>query len=524
MYLEHFGLREPPFNATPDPRFFYANRAYKEAFATLRYGLQARQGLVVLTGEVGTGKTTLLRRLMDETGGTTRFIFLYHTTLHPEELIDAVCAELELPVADRTHVGRIHALNQFLLAEAERGSSVALLIDEAQNLSARALEHLRLVSNLETARHKLLQIVLVGQPELQARLDDPRVRQVRQRIAVRYHLEPLPPGEVGLYIARRLRLAGGRADLFRPDAVRRIARYTEGVPRLVNIVCNAALLCAYAQDATIVTARMVDEAAGDLLLPARRRGRGASDALVVGPRARYPLAPPVHGRRVVRWPWMAVGLAAAGIALLGGAASIDRGLTLVAGALASRATDPSASPAHMAAPGPAAAVADARRDRGGRWIVVEPGATVSQIVAERYGERMLLGLDLVRELNHHIPDLDRIAAGERLWLPALTPDALARRQPDGSYHLVVDARRTTAEAERVAATLERGGYAARVSDRSVVEGLMVHRVTVEALDSVERARQAWDTSRGSGPGPALPPRPVVPRPRTRPARPPDEGD
>jgi general secretion pathway protein A len=170
LYAAHFGLREAPFRATPDPRFFYSNPVYREAYATLLYGVLQRKGFIALTGEVGTGKTTLLRRLMDELGPPVRFVLFYNTTLTFDETIEFICGELALPVDGLSRVQRLQRLNDLLIAEAQKGGNVVLLIDEAQNLGADVLENLRLISNLETSTEKLLQIVLVGQPELDAKL------------------------------------------------------------------------------------------------------------------------------------------------------------------------------------------------------------------------------------------------------------------------------------------------------------------------------------------------------------------
>lgn len=283
MYAAHFGFTDQPFSATPDPRFFYENCMYREAFATLLYGVRERKGFIVLTGEVGTGKTTLLRRLMDELTGTVRFVFFYNTTLTFSELVDVVCSELEIPVEGFPLVKKLRLLNEFLISEAARGGSVVLLLDEAQNLSPEVLENLRLISNLETSREKLLQIVLVGQPELHAKLDDPALRQVRQRIAMRFKLKPVPDEEIEAFIQHRLRVAGrSRKDLFTIDAIGRIAVYTNGIPRLVNIICDAALLLGYGSGARMVTGEMIDEVAGDLELKPRteqpRATTGRADA------------------------------------------------------------------------------------------------------------------------------------------------------------------------------------------------------------------------------------------------------
>jgi general secretion pathway protein A len=215
VYTAHFGLREKPFNVTPDPRFYYANPVYREAYASLLSGVQERKGFVVMTGEVGTGKTTLLRMLMANLEATVRFAYLYNTTLSFEELLTYTCDELGIAVEGGGRLARIQALNAFLIEQLRRGGTGALFIDEAQNLEPDVLENLRLLSNLETSTEKLLQIVLVGQPELEAKLAQPGLRQLRQRVSVQCRLDRLKDREVEDYVRLRLETAGARrTDIF----------------------------------------------------------------------------------------------------------------------------------------------------------------------------------------------------------------------------------------------------------------------------------------------------------------------
>src|SRR5215475_13074293 len=224
MYTTYFGLREKPFNVTPDPRFFYANPVYREAYASLLAGVQERKGFIVMTGEVGTGKTTLLRMLMKNLEATVRFAYLYNTTLSFEELLAYTCDDLDIHVEGEERLKRIQALNAFLIEQLKRGGTGVLLIDEAQNMGETVLENLRLLSNLETSTEKLLQIVLVGQPELEKKLARPNLRQLKQRIAVQCRLDRLKEREVGPFIFSRLRISGyERKDLFPPETIHRIA-------------------------------------------------------------------------------------------------------------------------------------------------------------------------------------------------------------------------------------------------------------------------------------------------------------
>ncbi|TMA07378.1 MAG: DUF2075 domain-containing protein, partial [Deltaproteobacteria bacterium] len=247
MYNSYFGFLESPFSVTPDPRFFYTNRVYQEAYANLRYGIEARKGFIVITGEVGTGKTTLLRKLMRNSEGTIHSVFIFNTHVNFNELLRAILGDLGLATAGKDRLMMVEELNDYLIEQLKRGHIVSVLIDEAQNLSDEALEGLRLLSNLETDREKLLQIVLMGQPELKPKLDQPSLRQLKQRVALQCRLAPLKDEEVGPYIDFRLQAVGYEGEeLFHPDAVQEIAVYSKGIPRLINIICDNTLLNAYA--------------------------------------------------------------------------------------------------------------------------------------------------------------------------------------------------------------------------------------------------------------------------------------
>ena len=267
MYNSYFGFSVSPFSVTPDPNFFYTNPVYQEAYANLRYGIESKKGFIVITGEVGTGKTTLLRKLMHNLEGTIHTVFVFNTYLDFTELLRVILYDLGLAPEEPNKVTMLQELNDYLITQLKQGHIVTVLVDEAQNLSDEALEGLRLLSNLETDQEKLIQIVLMGQPELQARLDRPSLRQLKQRVALQCRLVPLKDEEVGPYIDFRLRAAGYKGkDLFHPDALRLIAFYSNGIPRLVNIICDNALLCAYARSQKTVSADMIKEVARDLRL------------------------------------------------------------------------------------------------------------------------------------------------------------------------------------------------------------------------------------------------------------------
>ena len=267
MYGKHFGLVELPFSVTPDPRFSYTNSLYREAFATLRYGIEARKGFIVITGEAGTGKTTLLRRLMRSVEATVHTAFIFNTHLDFTELLRLVLNDLGVANSSQDRLTLMAQLNDYLIEQLHKDHIVSVLVDEAQNLSDAMLEELRLLSNLETDRAKLIQIVLMGQPELERKLDQPELRQLKQRVAVRCRLAPLRSDEVAPYINSRLQTVGYEGqELFDLGSVQKIALYSKGIPRLINVICDNALLIAYAASQSKVSAKIVDEAARDLKL------------------------------------------------------------------------------------------------------------------------------------------------------------------------------------------------------------------------------------------------------------------
>jgi type II secretory pathway predicted ATPase ExeA len=267
MYSKHFGLVELPFSVTPDPRFSYTNSLYREAFATLRYGIEARKGFIVITGEAGTGKTTLLRRLMRSVEATVHTAFIFNTHLDFTELLRLVLNDLGVANSSQDRLTLMAQLNDYLIEQLHKDHIVSVLVDEAQDLSDAMLEELRLLSNLETDRAKLIQIVLMGQPELERKLDQPELRQLKQRVAVRCRLAPLRSDEVAPYINSRLQTVGYEGqELFDLGSVQKIALYSKGIPRLINVICDNALLIAYAASQSKVSAKIVDEAARDLKL------------------------------------------------------------------------------------------------------------------------------------------------------------------------------------------------------------------------------------------------------------------
>lgn len=261
MYLKFFNLDEMPFNITPDPRFLYYAPHHQEAYDHLMYGISQRKGFIELTGEVGSGKTTICRALLASLGEDIKTALILNPTFSESQLLRAMLNDFGLSPAISDRLSYVECLNDFLLDCYHKGLNVALLIDEAQDLAPGVLEQIRLLSNLETDQHKLIQIVLCGQPELKKRLNRPDLRQLRQRITVRYYLPPLSYKETGTYIGHRLEVAGPNSEVrFAAPAIKAVHRYAGGCPRLINAVCDNALLAAYVNGETLVSAKCVKRA------------------------------------------------------------------------------------------------------------------------------------------------------------------------------------------------------------------------------------------------------------------------
>ena len=263
--MEFYGLRQAPFDITPNPRFLFHSAKHREAFNHLLYGIRERKGFIQLTGEVGAGKTTLCRALLEQLDGRFSTALILNPVLSADELMKAIAVEFGLNVKGSDRMETIAAISDFLLQQVLNGKETVLIIDEAQNLTEDLLEQVRLLSNIETDDRKLLQIILMGQPELRERLNSPRLSQLRQRITVRYHLNPLKLGEMGQYIQHRLSLAGGNGiPIFTRPALWRIFNYSEGVPRLINALCDKALLAGFVAQSQRITFGMVGRAIREL--------------------------------------------------------------------------------------------------------------------------------------------------------------------------------------------------------------------------------------------------------------------
>ncbi len=250
MYIQFYGLKEKPFNVTSDPSFLFFSRTHKEALSHLTYGIKERKGFIAITGEIGAGKTTLCRALLNQLNPeNTKTAFMFNPSLSGLQLLEAILEDFGLTPERRNKIALFKQLNKFLLSELGIGRNVVLIIDEAQNIRNSLLEEIRMLSNLETEKEKLFQIILVGQPQLNNKLNSPELYQLRQRIAVRFHINPLEKDEIEKYIYHRLKVAGSRGDIiFTQQSLERIYAYSNGVPRLINLACDRALLTGFVME------------------------------------------------------------------------------------------------------------------------------------------------------------------------------------------------------------------------------------------------------------------------------------
>lgn len=409
MYTHYFQLKQSPFSIAPDPRYLYMSERHREALAHLLYGVGSGGGFVLLTGEIGAGKTTVCRCFMEQIPENCQLAYIFNPKLSVEELLHSICEEFGIVLAPgvASVKGYVDAINTYLLASHAQGKNNVLIIDEAQNLSAAVLEQLRLLTNLETSERKLLQIILIGQPELRAMLARPELEQLAQRVIARYHLGSLSAGETASYIHHRLAVAGSTAQLpFAPRLMAQIHTLSKGVPRRINLLCDRALLGAYVENQPQVTRQILQRAAAEVF--AEEGGKA-----------------PAQG---MRWPHVAAGVLAGAV---------------VTAALAWHFMPHAPAPAPATvAKAPVAPAATAAAASGAASATVSAAASVP--------DRNAVLRQLARLWGEHLPDGDACQAAAKAGLRCLSsrggiaelrvldrPALLALRQPAGPEQLAL---------------------------------------------------------------------------------------
>jgi len=489
MYTAFYGLREKPFALSPDPRFLYLAASHREALAHLLYGIEQGEGFISVTGEVGTGKTTLCRTLLERLEGDIELAFLFNPSRSAQELLQSICAEFGLPAEGLGRRNLMSQLNKFLLEQKERGRRVLLIVDEAQTLSENTLEQVRLLSNLETSREKLIQILLLGQPELDRKLDERGLRQLRQRISVRWKLEPLGAAETLAYVRHRIAVAAGEPkELFSESALREVHRRTGGIPRLVNQLCDRALLAGYATRATQIGPNLIRAAAREI--------PDVRDPDERDPRRVRALLPPWMKRP---WMYFAMTLTFVAAALATGLVVGRSGLGAAPGGQGAHAGRPPAVSARATGASPAADAAEGHANASGAQGMPVLGRLIGYVGGDGPGEPgselratdaelAAAGLDLrgldARGLGASAgladPNGSAGSAGPALGrsavAPGLLPSLLAARARDAAlaeseraflelYDLPSDSPAPApASADDLAADLERRGLMATAFD------------------------------------------------------------
>ena len=417
MYLSFYGLRKQPFHITPDPEFLYLSPSHKEALGAIIYGVEQRKGFVAITGAVGVGKTTILRSYLEKKRESLKIIYVFNAKIPFQGLLATIYRELGLPIGSDSEIEMVGRLYEFLIDEYKRGNNVVLVIDEAQNMPTDTLESLRMMSNLETVKDKLIQIVLVGQPEFERELDTRQLRQLKQRLAVRATIQPLTGAESLEYVRFRLRRAGADpATIFTRPALREIVRWSKGVPRLLNVLCDNALITGFGYQRKPVTRKIVKEIIRDFegereLSSIRKQlTRGATLALLLlfflGLTWLLPLKRILLDQTAMSVSRQQIGETEAIKAVRPKQAEPSR-------ARQEREVPPGREPETLSRPNEPAVVTK----------TVAPGDTLSQLVTEVYGFagsalQLQIRLEKVRENNPQIKDIDRILPGEKICFPS----------------------------------------------------------------------------------------------------------
>ncbi len=504
MYEKFYGFSKKPFSISPDPDFLFLNDYYKEAYALMQYCILDGKGILCITGEVGTGKTMLLNRLLGSLDGKVKPIVIPFPKLTFNELVQFIMTELGINSVSRSITESIRLLSKHLMDESADGRSVVLLIDEAQNLDGPVLENLRLLSNIETPKKKLLQIVLLGQSELDDKLELPELRQFKQRISIRYKLKRLTDKEIPLYIAHRMKVAGSGQGLalFKREALDLIRSYSDGIPRAINSICENALLIGFASGKRTIDENEVHEAAGDLMLRQRTTDKEPEQA-----KKQKVVRTAKKNTRKTGWPayvsavfcFAAVAFAVAEIYLnifdpIGFVTAINSKVkNIIQG---QQRTVPPSETRDLPSPGlssplietpPSEQVEPAKQEKLADILVIKEQENISKIAAAFYGTSHSYVLGLIHMANPKIEYLDLIHTGEKLVLPYLRTESMVFKNGNGSYNIFIAATKEMGLAKRWQNLLTQYGISATIVPVKINQKRSIYRLQGDNFPTLSSA-------------------------------------
>ncbi len=470
MYTSFYNFSEKPFNLTPDPKFLFYTPSHREALASMIYGINERRGFVAITGEVGTGKTTLIYTLLNNLNEKVKTAFVYHTTATFEQLLGHILIDLNVPVANENKMALLQKLNDHMVHNIARDETLAIIIDEAQNLPVSVMEELRLLSNLETTKQKLIQILLVGQPELEAKLDSQELRQLKQRISIRRTVKPLTLEESREYINHRLNVAGSTtSQVFTSDAVALICKHAQGIPRMINILCDNAFLIGYSLSKEKISGKIINEVIRDL-----NAGSESAYAPVVAG-THLPPAEQTSSSRNIRFYLvsfiMLIALVAISLAIRGFLRekpvheNVPQLTELTPPAETDAPVEVSPQPDPVPEPAsqksaieeappqePAQKRPSAPKNKVYKTAFLKEGKSLYSLAIKNYGKANPTMYDLILNANPGITDIRSIPDNRKIRLPAITPESFIQ-ETGGSYSLFIGTFETHNLAAQCAAKL-----------------------------------------------------------------------
>jgi len=525
MYTHFYGFSEKPFNVTPDPKFLFLTESHQKALDSILYGVGERKGFISISGEAGTGKTTILHHLLDTLDVNVKAVFINQTQITPKQLLKEIIQKLCLSPKDQSKMSLIRQLHEYLVSALAQDGNLAILIDEAQNLNLEVMEELRMLSNLETSNSKLIQIVFVGQPELENKLNSKELRQLKQRIAIRSQIRPLTFDESREYVDHRLHLVGSSLrEIFNPDAVALIGRHAEGIPRTINVLCDNALLIGFRRREKRIMAGTVKEVLSDRGMVSEDDGgkklpSETFQSLLGVDRIKRRSPKSIYFGLSAALVLILIFLAGMGhlnfltdrmnrelayteaVATLKGPSSVESPKKEILNpatqilSLDEKEEATSTGPSKEQPP-PNAPIIE--KKSAVKTIAVEKGETLYSVLRRSYNRANATLLDYILELNPEIADPNLVKANDRIRLPILIEESLIRQSANGSFriHLATFTKREFAERYKSEEALK--GKIIQIEDRRVSSQEIWYRVFVEGYQSREESKKSIKVLRRKG--------------------------